>query len=356
VSAVLSGTHNFANTNGAQLIEEAYQKCGITPDIQSGLDVVSAQRSANLMLSEWINRGLNLWTVQLSMLGLNPYQNAYALPTDTSDILEATMRTSRRQLGGTPFASSGVAANAFDGNPATACTQNAPNGNIGYDYGANVTQAIQLVGVQSNATLTYTLDIQVSGDNVTWTTILPCDTQSFPVGQIIWFVIPVPTFARYYRILETGGSTLNIQELYFDTTINDVVINRISRSEYISLPQKNQTSRPNSFWVNRQINPIVYLWPTPVEPYNCMFYSRIVMMQDVGQLTNLVQMPQRFYEAFCAGLAVKLALKLPQYVTSDKYEILKKEAIESFSIAAVEDTERVPMRIFGDYQGGWGTI
>lgn len=354
MSAVLSGTQ--FSTNGDQLITEAYQKIGITPDIQSGLDVSSAQRSANLMLSEWINRGLNLWTVQLSMLGLNQYQNAYSLPSDTSDVLEATMRTSQRQLGGTAFSSSGIANNAFDGNPATACTQNAPNGNIGYDYGTNVTQAIQLVGIQSNATITYTLNIQISGDNITWTTISSETAQTFPVGQIIWFVIQVPVFARYYRILETGGSTLNIQELYFNTTLNDVVINRISRSEYISLPTKNQTGRPNSFWVDRQINPIIYLWPTPRLPYNCMFYSRIVMMQDVGKLTNLVQMPQRFFEAFCAGLAVKLALKHPQFVTGEKFSILKNEAVESFSIAAAEDVERVPMRIFGDYQGGWGSI
>lgn len=353
MAATLSGTYNFANTPSDQLIQDAFERIGILPDIITGQKVQSAQRSANLILSEWISRGLNLWTITLSMLGLNPFQNSYSLPTNTSDVLEATIRTSLRQLGGTSFSSSGVSANAFDGNPATACIENAPNGNIGYDYGPNVTQGIQLVGIQSNATLTYTLNIQTSADNILWSNLMIIPAQTYILGQIIWFVIPVPAFSRYYRILETGGATLNIQELYFDTTVNDVVINRISRSEYMSLPVKNQTSRPNSFWVDRQINPIIYLWPTPMLPYNCLFYSRIRMLQDVGQLTNLSEIPQRFYEALCACLAFKLGIK--NQLPVERIKLLKDESIESYSIAAAEDSERVPMRIFGDYQGGWGS-
>lgn len=44
------------------IAEEAYERCGL--QIRSGYDLKTARRSLNLMLAEWANRGLNLWTIQ----------------------------------------------------------------------------------------------------------------------------------------------------------------------------------------------------------------------------------------------------------------------------------------------------
>ena len=46
-----------------EIAEEAYERCGL--QVRSGYDLQTARRSLNLMLSEWANRGLNLWTIQL---------------------------------------------------------------------------------------------------------------------------------------------------------------------------------------------------------------------------------------------------------------------------------------------------
>lgn len=352
MSAVMSDTYDFGTSQSLILIEEAFERIGILPDLVTAQQINTCQRTINLLLSEWINRGLNLWTVKQSMLNLIYNQNAYLLPTATSDILEATVRTSNRNLGGTAFTSAGgVAANAFDNNSQTACIQTAPNGYISYNYGNNVNYAIAMVGVQSNVTRTYTLVAEYSMDNITWNTSIIIPEQEYLAGNNIWFVVNVPTLAQYYRIRETGGAILNVQELYFNTTLNDTVITRISRSEYISYPTKNSTGRPTSFYVDRQINPIVYIWPTPIAPYNNMFYTRVSMMQDIGQMINLADIPQRFYEALCACTASKLALKY----APERYSILKMAADESFNLAAKEDSERVPLRIFGDYSSGWGS-
>ena len=45
------------------IAEEAFERCGL--QTRSGYDLKTARRSLNLMLSEWANRGLNLWTIQL---------------------------------------------------------------------------------------------------------------------------------------------------------------------------------------------------------------------------------------------------------------------------------------------------
>ena len=44
------------------IAEEAFERCGL--QVRSGYDLKTARRSINLMLSEWANRGLNLWTIQ----------------------------------------------------------------------------------------------------------------------------------------------------------------------------------------------------------------------------------------------------------------------------------------------------
>lgn len=350
-----SGTLNFSSTQSEQIIVEAYEKVGILPDLITAQKIVSAQRSLNLILSEWINRGLNLWTVRQSMLNLIANQNSYLLPFGTSDVLEATIRTSTRNLGGTAFSSSGVASNAFDNNPATACIETAPDGYIGYDFGQNSQYAIAMVGVQSNVAITYNLVLEFSNDNITWFSGLLTGAQTYATGNNVWYVIPVPTLARYFRIRETAGATLNIQELYFNTTLQDTIISRISRSEYISYPQKNQKSRPTSFYVDRQINPTIYIWPTPTNLYNNLFYTRISMMEDIGSMVNMAAIPQRFYQALCCNLALELSLKVSD-LPLEKITILKGLADESFNKAAREDSERVPLRIFGDYSGGWGSV
>ncbi len=54
-------TANF-NLSIDDIAEEAFERCGL--QIRSGYDIKTARRSLNLMLAEWANRGLNLWTIQ----------------------------------------------------------------------------------------------------------------------------------------------------------------------------------------------------------------------------------------------------------------------------------------------------
>jgi hypothetical protein len=349
-----SGTYTFASIDNTQLIEDAYERIGLSPSIVplTAYQLQTARRSINLLLSEWMNRGLNLWTVSQQLLTLVPNQSTYSLPIEVIDILEASVRQSVRELNGTAFASSGIATNAFDGNSATACIQNAPNGNIGYDYGAEVQQTILMLGVQSNITTIYTLSFQVSNDNVNWSTVLTIPAQTYTVGLNIWFEITTPATARYYRVLETGGATLNIQELYFNDTVNDLFMTPQSRYEYMSIPNKySLIGLPLTYTVNRLENPQLILWPPPSAQYNCIVYNCKRKIQDVGSAINTLDIPQRFYEALCAGTALKLAFKFPK-IAADKIPALKEEYKESFALASQEDTEKyIPFNIELNFTG-----
>ncbi len=50
------------NLSISEIIEEAFERCGIQD--RSGYELKTARRSLNLLLAEWSNRGLNLWTIQ----------------------------------------------------------------------------------------------------------------------------------------------------------------------------------------------------------------------------------------------------------------------------------------------------
>lgn len=84
-----SGATSF-NLDLSSLVEEAFERCGA--EMRSGYDLRTARRSLNLLLIEWANRGLNLWTVEQGEIALLPGQAEYPLPEDTVDLLDHVVR------------------------------------------------------------------------------------------------------------------------------------------------------------------------------------------------------------------------------------------------------------------------
>lgn len=85
-----SGTTAF-NLDLGDIITEAYERCGIM--VLSGNDYRTARRSIDIMMQEWANRGLNLWTVEAGTQVLTAGTNTYNLPIDTVDLIETMLRT-----------------------------------------------------------------------------------------------------------------------------------------------------------------------------------------------------------------------------------------------------------------------
>lgn len=89
-----SGTTTW-NPDIAELCEEAYERAGL--ELRSGYDLKTARRSLNFLLTEWANKGLNLWTVRSGTITLVPGQKTYTsadgLPADAVDYIEHVCRT-----------------------------------------------------------------------------------------------------------------------------------------------------------------------------------------------------------------------------------------------------------------------
>jgi len=85
-----SGTATF-NLDLNQIVEEAFERCG--SEMRTGYDLRTARRSLNLLMAEWANRGINLWTIEEGTVSLTEDTITYNLPADTIDLLEQVIRT-----------------------------------------------------------------------------------------------------------------------------------------------------------------------------------------------------------------------------------------------------------------------
>ena len=86
----LSGTTSF-NLDLAEILEEAAERCGM--ELRSGYQFKTARRSLSLLLLDFANKGINLWTVQEGTIPLVAGTTTYNLPTDTVDLIEHVIRT-----------------------------------------------------------------------------------------------------------------------------------------------------------------------------------------------------------------------------------------------------------------------
>lgn len=85
-----SGTFAFT-LDLADAMEEAYERCGL--ELRSGYDYRTARRSLNMLMLEWQNRGLNLWSVKNTSQTLTAGTSTYALTSEKLEIVEAVCRT-----------------------------------------------------------------------------------------------------------------------------------------------------------------------------------------------------------------------------------------------------------------------
>jgi len=83
-------TTNSFNLNIGEIVEEAYERAGL--EARTGYDYRTARRSIDMMMIEWQNRGINLWTIENGTQTLTADTSTYTLPDDTIDLMETHLR------------------------------------------------------------------------------------------------------------------------------------------------------------------------------------------------------------------------------------------------------------------------
>jgi len=159
-------------------------------------------------------------------------------------------------------------------------------------------------------------------------------------GLNLWTVEQVSTtFTAGVNSKTIGQDTVDIIDLVVRISDKDYRPERVGIGTWASINNKSQTSqRPNMFYVDRQINPVLWVWPIPTETITVVYW-RMRRIQDAGTVDNTPDVPNRFLPALVAALGYQLALKRPD-ISQTRLQVLKMEKEEKWNDAADEDRGR----------------
>ena len=141
------------------------------------------------------------------------------------------------------------------------------------------------------------------------------------------------------------AETVMILDAYisYGTPAVDRYINPLSRTEYASIAVKTTQGFPSQYWYDRLISQTItfYLVPDGSFPYTVKYY-RVRQTQD-ADVTNGFnpEVPYRWLEAFCAGMAWKLSETYRPELEDKLFARYQRQ----WNIAAAQDTESVPLYI-----------
>ena len=224
-----SGTYSFSLSTGEAVLA-AFERCQLRLPENRQEHFATARREVNFLLSEWSNRQVNLWKVELDTQTLTQGTATYSLPAKVVMVLDA------------------------------------------------------------------------------------------------------------YRSINTGSANQT-----------NIYMTQISRTEYASYATPQTQGPPLVYWMDRTITPSVTFYPTPDAngPYVFNYYA-VVQVQDANLPSGETpDIPYRWYDAFVAGLAYRLARTFPpQGVDQIQFLAMRKaEYDEAWRFAATQDTENVNFSI-----------
>lgn len=195
--------------------------------------------------------------------------------------------------------------------------------------------AYQLIGIRPTALLQEHLNAANTATNMMFTR---WSNQGVNLWQVNFQTVTLVQGTGLYAV---PSNTVVITDAYVsiangDGTTTDRVILPISRTEYMSYPNKSQQGFPTTYWFDRLLSPYINLWPVPDGNEASLTYACVVQLQDANLTsTQTLDLPYMWLEAMVYGLAFRLA----QIWAPDKAAGLKAMADESYAIAAAQNVE-----------------
>ena len=282
-----SSSKNF-EIDVAEYIEEAFERCGL--EVRTGYDLKTAKRSMNLLFADWANRGLNQWTIDQTSITVASGVSEYPAGTLTLSVASsASFSVGETITGGTSAATASITSKPSTTSVATTIP----------------------VGTFSN------------GETITGGTSAATTTVSA------------------VQDLTDVQSTIDILSTVVTRDGTDFEIDRLSRSEFLNIPTKTQTGRPNQFFLDRQITPVLKIWPVPDNNTDILKFNRLTRIEDADTFTNTVDIPFRFYPCLAAGLAYYLSMKKNPPLMGALKAVYEEEMIRAME----EDRDRASFKI-----------
>lgn len=390
-----SDTYNF-NLSNADIVLEAFDRCGIRPTSLTRQHMQSAVRSVNLALQTWGNRGVNLWAVDLQTIPMQQGVTTYTLPSDTVSLLDAY----REQYQLSNLVNLTPSFSTISGQSIVNVLQSNHGLQTGFWLQAVLPVAVGgiiLFGFYMVTNVTdqnnYTLGTYSPAlSTVTNTGVVPLFSTS-PASDVITVVLPnhglgvgqtfniqiqtqvsniillgaynvatvvdsnTFTFIGPYQAQSSDSVYENSGQAQLNTQTtssqpNDQSMVSISRSEYASYPNKDIQGTPTVFWFDR-LSPIptVTVWQPPDQngPYAFKYYRMRRVQDAAAAMGQTADIPYLFLDALCADVANRLARKYAPAIV----QALTMEAKMAWDEAMAENREYVDIMVQCDLSSYW---
>lgn len=329
-----SGTVAQTQVTVTDLIEHAVRRCGVDPSSLSGEQQKAAQLNLFFICADMANRGLSLFCVQKYVLGMQAYQTRFDLDTGVYDVLDCLYRTQT----------------TLEGDAITGAAYS------GIDLGDGNETYVSNVAVIFSAAGAYDLSLQYSEDNVTWTTGQAGPSGTAVAGQWVTFDAPNSAPYRYWRLLEADGTLLTVDTITFNNEPYEVNFGMLNRDDYVMFPNKQFNvpagSKSLNAWFDKQLTPRLWIWPASQGSNDQIIVWAQHQIEDVGDLTDALAVPQRWYESVIFTLATRIALELPVgKLPEGRLEFLEAKAEYHITQAEDGETDGSPIRLLPNMSG-----
>ena len=311
-----SGTVAQTVLDVATVLEHAMRRCGIPSANQTPETVEIGKQNLYLLLLNLANRGLNLWCIEKDILGLTTGQAKYTLPDGTLRVLNVIYSNSTQATGTDTVAAASVTT----------------------DLGS-ATKVVRW-GFKLDAAVTGSITLETSSDNVTYTTAQTLASATWGTGWYWYDIDPAQTI-QYWRVTCSVAATFD--EFYLASVISDLPMSQFNRDEWSQQVTKTIQGRPSTnFYFDKQVSPTITFWPVPNNSYDQVSVWRHRFVQDVGALTDQIEVPQQWMESVIWMLAARLAYEIAGVDPARRAEVV--QASERFLLdAETGETDNAPI-------------
>lgn len=339
----LSGTRSF-NPNLGEVIIAAFARCGVRRTELTQQHMADAQFEGNLLQSDMQGDGINLYQVVLQTQDIIPGKGQYFIDPTTVFMLDVYIRQNN-------YSNVPIGVGWANNYPYVDGWTNS-NGSQMIWYNTPPTSAPNPTSVDWANQYQYDSPWVNSNDKVDYWAYSP------PLNYVQWgnnqsnYPIPWTNDNGYTDNWMGIGSPIPPEPIppippgpvySLNSGVTDRLITPISRSDWAATANKGMTGFPTSYWYDKLLEPVMYLWPVPnmFIPQGLQYYiQQRPQNADMANGTD-IQIPYEYYDYYCWGLAERLA-----YIYApEKVAIISPRKEKAWLRALQANTENVPLNL-----------
>lgn len=290
--------------------------------------IQQCQESMFMFLVSLANRGLNLWAVEKDFIALQVGVPTYDLLPGTLDLLNVALSMT------------------------TAATTSSITDNTTYAL-VTLSEVVDFNRISltyPNAVSTSTEMLTISGsyseDGITYTALPSITFQgTYAADAKIWVDFGRTLTAQYLKINLPTATSGVLSECEVAVGIRDLPVATMNRDTYMGLPNKmTQAMIPTNYWFEKTLTPRLTLWPVPSDATDHLTVMRHRQIQDIGSLSQTIEIPSRWYEGVVWQLAQRLGFEIPD-VDDARLQLVIGMADKYLIEAEMDETDGMPSSI-----------